>query len=241
MKKYCNAIILSALMLLVNLGWSHAHALYIDTDTQGKLGKEQEVKIYYSEFADGTVEKVADWYSDVKDFQLWLIHPDGKQTALETTAHEDHFTAHFTPQSKGSYRLEISHTAEDPGEETAYQFNTFAHVYVGKKPSELPLTVDGPDLYLLEKPQAKENAQTRTFVAYFKGKPTAGVTATLFLPSGESHEVVSDAKGLVNVELPAKGTYFMEATTYHENESGRTKKAPYESVWRCATQKIASD
>jgi len=236
MKSNRKKTILSALLLLVTLGWSHAHALYIDTQTTGKAGEEQEVKIYYSEFADGTVEKVADWYSDVKDFQLWLIHPDGKKTALETTAHEDHFTAHFTPESKGTYRLEISHTAEDPGENTAYQFNTFAQVYVGKQASELPLTADGPELYLLEKPQPKKN--TKTFVTYFRGQPTGGVTATLFLPSGETKEVVSNGDGLVEVELPEKGTYFIEATTYHENEAGRTRKAPYEAVWRCATQKI---
>jgi hypothetical protein len=238
MKLNTKNTILSALLLFVTLGWSHAHALYIDTETHGKAGKEQEVKIYYSEFADGKVEKIADWYSDVKDFQLWLVHPDGKKTTLATTAHEDHFTAHFTPESKGTYRLEISHTAEDPGESTAYQFNTFAHVYVGKKIAELPLTANGPELYLLEKPLAKKNAQTKTFVTYFKGQPTAGVTATLFLPSGETKEVVSNENGLVEVELPRKGTYFIEATTYHEEEAGRTKKAPYESVWRCATQKI---
>lgn len=238
MKRNIKLMLLPAILLLFNVGWIHAHALYIDTKTTGKAGKEQEVKIYYSEFADGTVEKVADWYSDVKDFQLWLIHPDGKKTTLETTAHEDHFTAHFTPQSKGTYRLEISHTAEDPGENTAYQFNTFAHVYVGKQAVELPLTADGPELYLLEKPQAKKNANAKTFVTYFKGQPKGGVTATLFLPSGETKEVVSNADGLVEVELPENGTYFIEATTYHENEAGRTKKAPFEAVWRCATQKI---
>ncbi|HLT07582.1 MAG TPA: hypothetical protein VK014_08655 [Cyclobacteriaceae bacterium] len=236
MKKYCNAIILSALMLLVNLGWSHAHALYIDTDTQGKLGKEQEVKIYYSEFADGTVEKVADWYSDVKEFQLWLIHPDGKKTALETEAQEDHFTASFIPERKGTYRLEVSHTAEDPGEKTAYQFNTFAQVQVGKKASELPLTAGGPDLYLLETSQKGKDA--KTFVAYFKGQVQEGVKATLFLPSGETKEVTSDAAGQIHVQLPTEGTYFIEATTFHEKEGGQTKKASYESIWRCATQKI---
>lgn len=238
MKSNNRKAILSVLLLLVTLGWSYAHALYIDTDSQGKVGQSQEVKIYYSEFADGTVEKVSDWYSDVKDFQLWLIHPDGKKTQLETTAQEDHFTAHFVPESKGNYRLEISHTAEDPGENTAFQFNTFAQVHVGKKASELLLTADGPELYLLEKPQAKKDSRTKTFVTYFKGQPKGEIAATVFLPSGETKEIKSDAEGLLQINLPEDGTYFIEATTYHEKEAGNTKKAPYKSVWRCATQKI---
>src|SRR5690554_295343 len=229
---------LSTLLLLVTLSWSYAHALYIETSSQGKAGQRQEVKVYYSEFADGTVEKVADWYSDVKEFQLWLIHPDGQKTALETTAQEDHFTANFVPEKKGTYRLEISHTAEDPGEKTAYQFNTFAQVTVGKKASEIPLTNSGPELYLLEKPQPKKNAGSKTFVTYFKGEPMGGISATVFLPSGKTKEVESNSEGLLPIEFSEKGTYFIEATTFHEKEAGKTKKSPYESVWRCATQKL---
>lgn len=238
MKRNSKILILSALLSLATLGWTYAHALYIDTDSRGKAGQSQEVKVYYSEFADGTVENVADWYSDVKDFELWLVHPDGEKTQLETTAQEDHFTAHFVPEAKGTYRLEISHTAEDPGEKTAYQFNTFAQVYVGNKAVELPLTNNGPELYLLEKPKTKKSSGTKTFVTYFKGQPKGEVAATVFLPSGETQEVKSDAEGLLQIDFPEEGTYFIEATTYHEKEAGNTKKAPYESVWRCATQKI---
>src|SRR5690554_8190323 len=97
---------LSTLLLLVTLSWSYAHALYIETSSQGKAGQRQEVKVYYSEFADGTVEKVADWYSDVKEFQLWLVHPDGQKTALETTAQEDHFTANSFRKKKELIVLE---------------------------------------------------------------------------------------------------------------------------------------
>ena len=191
--------LLAILLLLLTCGWSQAHALYIDTPTQGKTGKVQQVKIYYSEFADGTEENVADWYSDVTDLQLWLIHPDGGKTQWETTAKEDHFTASFTPVTKGTYRLEISHTAEDPGEKTAYQFNTFAEIHVGNKATELPLTTGGPDLYLLEKPQSKKNSGSKPFITYFKGQKKGRVAVTLFLPSGETKEVMSNEDGLLEV------------------------------------------
>src|SRR5690606_26065531 len=122
------------LFILLNTASLRGHALYIDTEANGKVAKTQEVKSYYSEFEDRSTEKVADWYSDVANFKLWLIQPDGARKQLSTSANEDHFVSEFTPDQKGNYRLEISHIAEDPGEGTAYQFNAFAEVQVGKSP-----------------------------------------------------------------------------------------------------------
>lgn len=229
-------IFLLTTFLMANIGLGHAHALYIDTEDQGTRGKTQEVKVYYSEFADGTVEKVADWYSNVADFELWLVGPDGQRTQLTTTAKEDHFTASFVPEEKGTYRLEISHTAEDPGDKTAYQFNAFAQVWVGKSHKILPVTGNGPELVLIQ--TSKNNSKTKIFKTYFKGAPKGEISATLFLPSGETKTVKSNSDGVILLSVAEKGTYFLEATTYHENEAGSTQKAAFESVWRCATQKF---
>ena len=217
---------------------SHAHALVIDTKAQAVPGEEQEVKIYYSEFADGTVEKVADWYSNVADFKLWLIHPDGKRTLLPTIEQQDHFTANFTPEEEGAYRLEISHLAEDPGDGTAYQFNAFANVWAGNASAALPVTSENPELVLVEEHQPAKDSAVRTFKTYFKAEPREGITATVFMPSGKKKEVTSNSKAVITLNLEEKGAHFIEATTYHENEAGRTQKAPYKATWRVATQKI---
>ncbi|WP_152425063.1 hypothetical protein [Nafulsella turpanensis] len=203
-------------------------------------GKKQEVRIYYSEFKDRTFEKVADWYSDVADFKLWLVQPNGKRVQLPTQAQEDHFTASFVPEQAGSYRLEIGHTAGDPGEGTAYQFNAFAQAWAGEplEAKRLPVGAAQPELVLAEELQLTAKPATKVFRSYFKGEPVGGISATLFLPSGKTETITSNAEGLLEVELKEKGIYFLEATTYHESEAGRTKKAPYQSVWRCATQKI---
>src|SRR5690606_5870357 len=86
------------LFILLNTAFLHAHALYIDTEANGKVGKAQEVKIYYSEFEDRSIEKVSDWYSDVASFKLWLILPDGAREQLSTSAKNDHFVSEFTPE-----------------------------------------------------------------------------------------------------------------------------------------------
>ncbi|WP_424492932.1 hypothetical protein [Salinimicrobium sp. GXAS 041] len=236
MKNIKNSFLL-LMFLFLSAGAVNAHALYIDTKPQGETGKNHEVKIYYSEFAEGTVEKVADWYSNVADFDLWLVQPNGSRTKLPTTAHEDHYSANFTPEKNGAYRLEISHTAEDPGDKTAYQFNAFAPVLVGKNALALPVNSESPELVLAEE-LSNTDASKRVFRTYFKGALKEGVTATLFLPSGETKEVKSNSEGILEIELDENGVYFLEATTYHEDESGKTGKASYNSVWRCATQKI---
>jgi hypothetical protein len=228
---------LLAMFLFLTAGAVQAHALYIDTKPEGEQGENHIVKVYYSEFADGTVEKVTDWYSNVAEFQLWLVQPNGKRTKLSTTAHEDRYSASFNPDQNGVYRLEISHMAEDPGDGTAYQFNAFAPVVVGKKGKMKPVTEESPELVLAEELQQTESSK-KTFKIYFKGELKEGVTATVFLPSGETKKVKSNSDGIIEIMLNEKGIYFLEATTYHEEEPGKTKKASYTSVWRCATQKI---
>ncbi|MDT0650115.1 hypothetical protein [Autumnicola edwardsiae] len=215
-----------------------AHALYIDTNPEGVRGKRHEVKVYYSEFTDGTVENVADWYSDVVNFHLYLVQPNGNRITINTTAHRDHYSASFVPEREGPYRLQISHMAEDPGDGTAYQFNAFAQVIVGESVQSFSLTETAPDLVLIEKAQEIKDSDKRIFRTFFKGVAKGGITATIFLPSGETREIVSNSEGILEVELPEKGIYFLEATTYHEEESGHTRKAAYKATWRCATWKI---
>ncbi|MDT0686032.1 hypothetical protein [Autumnicola psychrophila] len=223
--------------LFLNALIAHAHALVIDTEDRAVPGKEQEVKIYYSEFADGSIEKVVDWYSNVAEFQLYLVQPNGERVKLKTTAHEDHFTAAFTPEKEGAYRLEIAHTAEDPGDGTAYQFNAFANIWAGNSSGPLPVTKENPELSLVEEHQSKDSG-VRTFKTYFKGEPKEGITATVFMPSGKKIEVKSNSEGVITFNLEEKGAHFIEATTYDENEAGQTEKAPYTATWRCATQKV---
>lgn len=235
--KNIQVFIATVLLLLATIGDLQAHALYIDTDASGKVGEKQDVSVYYSEFEDRAVEKVADWYSDVAAFELWLVQPDGQRLKLNTVAKEDHFVSDFTPNQKGKYRLEISHTAADPGEETAFQFNAFAEVWVGKPTKEKLVTQNLPDLLLTEQTLSKD-PKVKTYLTYFKGKPAEGITTTLFLPSGKKKTFTSNAEGAFEINLDEKGTYFLEATSFQKKEAGTTQKAAYESVWRCATQKI---
>lgn len=228
--------IVVTIAFFTQIGVGFSHALYIDTQEVGEIGEAQKVSVYYSEFKDRTHEKVTDWYSDVAEFELWLVSPDGKRMLLETTAKENHFATYFTPKAKGTYRLEINHTAAAVADGTAYQFNTYAQVVVAETSNDLHPVKAKQDLVLLK----KISAQTTeiSFQVYFKGLPKTGISATLFLPSGKTKTLESNTEGIFSFQATEEGIHFIEATTYHEKEAGKTTKEAYTAIWRCATQKF---
>lgn len=213
-----------------------AHALYIDTPERGAVEEKHEVKIYYSEFADRTREKLSDWFSDVAHCKLWLVHPDGSRTQLKTTAHEDHLQADFIPRQSGIYRLVISHTTAEVPEKTAFEFNAFARVLVGDQKKGENISPAGTAFALLD--VSKPGAKDKKFKVLLNGAPEADVEVSLFSPSGKTKKFKSDKDGLVRFTPEEKGIHFLEATLFQKDLAGKTKQESYTSLWRCATQKI---
>ncbi|MCH7409521.1 DUF4198 domain-containing protein [Belliella sp. DSM 111904] len=229
MKKKIN-LLLFTFLAFVGSAWSHA--LWIETDANGQLNIKQEIKIFYGEYAEQHIEPIADWYSDVKNFDLWLVTPSGKKQKIETSPLENHYLAYFTPTEEGLHQIFISHEAKDLGGKTLYQFNTTSIVKVGNTKNKLNHEHLNIDLKLI--PHDKNN-----FTVYFKGTPEPNVAVELTGPSGWTKVFQSDANGKISLETPWEGSYMLEATK-STKESGEHHENAYESVWRCATFKIAS-
>lgn len=123
----------------------------------------------------------------------------------------------------------------------AYQFNAFAQVAVGKKLQQIPLTAQSPEFVLLKNDLHTPHSTHKTLTLFYKGQPKANVKAKLYLPSGETKEIISNAKGVYTVELKEQGIYYIEASIYHKEMTGKTaQQLPYTSFWRCATQQFES-
>lgn len=108
--KTIRTILLLTALVCVKFGFSHA--LWIEAPTTGKKGQSQQVRVYYGEYAQGLIDPVDKWYSDVKDFKLILVSPSGATTELTKTAHNDHFSSEFIPQGDGTYALLVVHPAK---------------------------------------------------------------------------------------------------------------------------------
>jgi len=211
-----------------------AHALWIETNTAGKAGQKQTIKIVYSEPNDKP-EKIADWYSDVKEFTLWLTGPDKQKVKLATTPADDHFTSEFTPEKDGVYTITVSHTAKELGGKTKYQFNASAIVSVGKSlagndpalnANEISLFADASKAYKVNKPFL--------LTGFFKEKPSEKLHVAVHSPSGWNKEINTNAQGIAEFTPIWAGKYSIEASK-SEKEEGEHNGKNYTSVWRCAT------
>jgi len=210
-----------------------AHALWIQTNPIGKKGQQQTVSILYAEPGEPS-EKISDWYSDVKSFELWLIGPSGQKTRLTVSPAQDHFIAEFTPDQDGVYTLAVGHGAKDLGGTTKYQFNATAAVTVGKvasasvaHPNELNVTVtDTKKAYAVGKPVL--------LAGVFNGKPSEKLRVLVHSPSGWNKEIQTNAGGTAEFTPVWPGRYYIEASKT-DKTPGEQDGKPYQAVWRCAT------
>lgn len=211
-----------------------AHALWIETKTQGKIGQAEEVKIYYGEYATNEREEISKWYSDVKEFSLWLSAPGKEKVKLTTTAGSNFFSASFTPDKEGLYILTVSHEAKELGGTTKYTFSSVATVNVGKLnaieqqqlPNTLKVAVNEAKIY-------KVNAPVN-LKAVLDGKPLANKHISVFTPQGWSKEFTTDANGVVAFEPLWPGRYVLEVSNF-EKVAGEHNGKKYEAAWQGAT------
>ncbi|MCE7072960.1 DUF4198 domain-containing protein [Dyadobacter sp. CY327] len=227
-------IIFFAAIMLCSAANLFAHALWIETSTTGKAGQKQSVKIVYAE-PDDKPEKLADWYSDVKEFELWLTTPDKQKVKLPVTAGEDHFMSEFTPEKDGVYTLSISKAAKDLGGSTIYQFNAGAIVKVGKSLAGNEAAANGNEISVFADAgktfKVNQPAQLATIL---KGKPAEKLHVSVSSPSGWNRNVNSGANGVAEFTPVWPGIYKLEASTTEKTEGDHFGK-PYKAIWRCAT------
>ncbi|MBX3252819.1 MAG: hypothetical protein KF862_01660 [Chitinophagaceae bacterium] len=225
MKKFFLSIVLMMLTFSI-----YAHALWIETNATGKKGQAQEVKIFYGEYAEFSPEKVKDWYSDVKEFELWLVSPDGQKAKLGTSAKEDHYSTTFTPDKDGVYTLQVSHSAKDLGRTTVYQFNTSAIVAVGKNEAADIKNNSNPLKFQLKSGKVNEPV---TIQGFYKDAASEKMSVTVFSPKGWTRQI-EGKNGVAEFVPEWKGKYMIEISR-SDDEKGEHYGKEYTGIWRCAT------
>lgn len=220
------SLILSLLFVLLASSL-HAHALWIHTSATTALGKTHAFKVYYADYHENAIEDVADWYSDVEDFELWLISPSGKRIKLDKVARKDHFEGSFVAEEKGEYQLQISHTAKVLKGTTAYQFNASAQVWVGKGKADL---TEQTELMLSRNPKSSK------FNVSYKGEPLPDATINILGPDNNSLDYTTGKKGKAKTEMNGSGKYFAEVTKTEKLK--KDDPSGLKAIWRCATQVI---
>jgi hypothetical protein len=231
MKKITFILLSMVLSLATVQGF--AHALWIETASTGKVGQKQTVKIFYGEYATGERDSVGKWYSDVKEFSLWLTGPDQKKIQLKPSAGVNYFEAEFTPDQNGAYTLTVSHEAKDLGGTTKYHFLSSACVAVGKV---LPLAAQNSNalkLHIDDASSAKVN-RTLQLKAFLRDVAARGKTVSVFSPNGWSKELTTDENGVAQFTPLWAGRYVVEVSDMDKTPGTHNGK-DYKATWKGAT------
>ncbi len=233
--KTIRPILLLIALMCVKFGFSHA--LWIETSPSGKAGQSQQVRVYYGEYAYGLIDPVEKWYSDVKDFKLFLVAPGAKPVELTKTAQSDHFSSDFTPSGDGTYSLLVVHPSKDPYETTAFEFSSLAQVVVGKSSAqtlEIPIMIqtDATGNYNL-------GGQVQAVISQ-GGKPLAETAVEVAAPDGWTKALKTDAQGKISFQAPVKGKYLVEVSKT-DDQAGDWFGKTIEKVWRATTTVIYVD
>lgn len=210
-----------------------AHALWIETAASGKVGQKQSVKVFYGEYVANERDSVAKWYSDVKEFSLWLVGPDQKKTQLTLTPGANHFEGTFTPDQNGAYTVVVSHEARELGGTTKYHFLSSADVIVGKA---LPAAIQNPNVLKLhvEGASAAKINKTLQLKAFLNDAVAKGKTVSVFSPNGWSRELITDDSGAAEFTPLWKGRYVVEVSDM-DKTPGQHNGKDYKATWKGAT------
>ncbi|HAF78230.1 MAG TPA: DUF4198 domain-containing protein [Maribacter sp.] len=235
-------IFITLTLLLFSISPMFAHYLWLETDRTGSLNKEQEVRVYFGEYTYGVIEKVkGENYPSVSKFTLWLIHPNGKKTALKISSKEEYYVAHFTPNTNGTYTVALNNDDIEVLDYTEWDFGIFkthyqstAKVQVGDQATATK-TLNQDGIVIKELPGTDNQI---TLQVLFKGKPLAKNEFKLYVSDLWSKTIETDENGEVSFSLPWNTKYTME-TTFEERVPGTFNGKEYEFIWHCATYFIS--
>lgn len=233
--KTIRTILLLTALVCVKFGFSHA--LWIEAPPVGKKGQSHQVRVYYGEYAQGLIDPVEQWYSDVKDFKLILVSSGGERTELTKTAHNDHFSSQFTPHTEGTYSLIVVHPSKDPYETTAFEFSSVAQVIVGSPSTQ------AVDIPIMVQTNAVGNFNIGDPVKATitqKGQPLAEMSVEVAAPNGWTKAIKTDAQGNIDFQAPVKGKYLVEVSKTDE-QAGDWFGKTIEKVWRATTTVLYVD
>lgn len=226
-------ILFSAVFMLIS-GNIFAHALWIETSGTGKVGKPQSVKVFYGEFAENERDSVTKWYSDVRDFTLWVVGPDQQKMQLTLVPGTNFYEGTFTPDKEGNYTLQVSHEARELGGTTKYHFLANTSVQVGKPGQSLGKSTNILNISTdLTAAPAKANHVVK-LKADLNNAAASGKTVSVFSPAGWSKELKTNENGIAEFIPLWPGRYVVEVSDM-DKTAGTHYGKDFTATWKGAT------
>lgn len=223
-------LILTFIISFVAAGLCQAHALWIETSSEGQLNKKHIVKVYYGEYAEQLIDSIDNWYSDVKDFEIFLTSPKGNKIKLDKQTNSDHFVSEFVPTEDGIYTISVIHGAKEAYETMRFEFSSIAFVKVGKQEG---MTGEHP-FHLKSLNDNEKLGSEINLAVYDNSIPQKETEVIIMGPEGWTKTLHSDASGKVSFKPFIPGKYIIEASkTDEKTENWNNQKI--DKIWRGTT------
>jgi uncharacterized GH25 family protein len=230
------------LMMFIVTGNAFAHFMWVETNPVGKVGQKQEVKVFFGEYTYGLQEKVnEESFGKMKNFDVWVVAPDGQKTKLDVKPGELFYSGWFTPKANGTYTVVLDNDKIEVMDFTQYDFGIFkTHYHAtaktevgGKATDSAAANPTGLVVVDVTKAISKEKGET-TLKVLFKGQPIKDTEVTIFISDLWSKKLTTDANGEVKFALPWNTKYIIEVTK-KEEVPGKYDGKDYQFIWHCAT------
>lgn len=229
-----NKIILFIALFTLSMSSAFAHALWIQTASTGKKGQPQEVKVFFGEYSAKDISNTKKWFSNLKDFNLVLIAPNGTKTVLKTSPDSLYFKTTFTPEQDGTYILSVVHMVKDLYQNAKLQYYAFANVSVGTNAQLNKAFPTNAHLTIRPEQPVLASSQSASHQLIYNNAPLAKERITIIAPDYKSSELETDKNGQFNFSPSQKGAYFLEAFA-EDNKPGQFDGKAYEKVWHVVT------
>lgn len=234
-------------LMFCGLQTATAHNLWIETGGEAQIGEAHEVRIYYGEYTYDYYEKVSGNFKDVADFTLWLVKPGGEK--VEITAGPDgetFYSASFTPNIKGTYRLLLVSNKTAVVDWTEYDlgvlkpdFYATASVQVGEA-TELSTDVEEAPLLITPNKTQFTTGGGIELTVTFRGELLTEQELVLSVADQWTKTVQTNEGGEVEFALPWAGQYVIE-TVHTEEKPGSYESDDYEAVRHTSTFTLTAE
>lgn len=230
MKKFLFSVILCCSIQAL-----FAHAIWIETSTNGKIGQAQTVKVFFGEFSENERDSTQHWFSNLSAFTLFLVTPDGQKTPLTCTPAGNHFTASFTPKVAGAHVLSIDHTVQAIYGDSKIHYYALGLVKVNgslKGVDNLPAYTDFA--LMANHQQTPKLHQPEKIQLSYKNAPPAESDVTIQSAEGWSKKIKTSQQGDITFSPAWVGRYMLEGT-FTDANSGEHEGQAFKKTWYCVT------
>lgn len=224
--------ILSLALVLIAFAAS-AHALWIETEAKGNKNKAHMVRVYLGEFSDNERDSVANWFSNMRDIELFVTGPAGNRQKITLKDAGNHYLGEFTPATEGNYTLSVAHTVADVYNEGKIEYYATASVNVGKASNS---SLAKSTFLSVVPADARKLASPLDLQVFMEGQPVAKTKVIVASPDGWEKTMYSNEEGMVVCSPVQSGTHMLEAVKVLKTpgtHNGKTYKSVTHLVTHC--------